>query len=307
MNYYFGVDGGGTRSRIRLVGESDTLLYEAEGGTTNIYAGDHQRALYNLGALIFDMLAACELEPSDITAGAISSAGLDRPDEKRQFSEYIISNVSLKCPIYYCNDGESLLVGGLGGLEGISLIAGTGSLAIGRLTDGTKVRAGGFGYMLGDEGSAYWIAHQAIIRILRSIELRDLETSMLPEFLKFYHLRSSDEFVELIHHTLKKSEIASSAKIVSAAALQEDPLASDIIARCVDELFNLVESVIRRLPQLQQKQIIFSGGVLEYDELIRERLVSRITSGFPDFGVAPRKYDAVTGACMLAKQLFPVE
>ncbi len=303
MSCWFGVDGGGTKSRIRLVDEQDTVLYEAEGGATNIYAGDHGKALENLAVLIEDMASGSGIPVGELTAGCISSAGLDRAGEKTALTAFLRERLSLTCPLYLCNDGEPLLVGGLGGLEGICLIAGTGSLGIGRLEDGTIVRSGGLGYMLGDEGSAYWIAHQGIKRILRSLELRDLSTDMLSAFLEFYHLTSSDEFVKLLHHDLKKGEIASSAKIVSTYALRHDPLAEEIIRRCVEELAKLLSSVIRRLPQLQVKRIIFSGGVLEHDELIRGRLVSALAGAYPEFTVVPRLNDAVTGACMLARLL----
>lgn len=64
--------------------------------------------------------------------------------------------------MYLCNDGETLLVGALESTEGYCLIAGTGSLALARDREGRTARAGGLGYMLGDEGSALWIAWQAI-------------------------------------------------------------------------------------------------------------------------------------------------
>ncbi len=303
MRYYFGIDGGGTKSRIRLINEHDTILYEAEGGTTNIYAGDTEAALQNLSTLVLKMLVGVNLSPDAITGACISSAGLDRAHEKALFKEHMDSNVALSCPTYYCNDGESLLVGGLGGLEGICLIAGTGSLGIGRLENGKVVRAGGLGYMLGDEGSAFWLSHEAIKRILRSIEGRDLKTGMLDDLLDFYQFTTEKQFIGLLHKDLRKSVIASSAAIITEHARRGDPLALDIIERGVLELSHLVRSVIVRLPEISNRQIVFSGGVLEHDEFIKARLIENLHTGFPDFRVTPRKSDAATGSCLLAKQL----
>ncbi len=303
MGYYFGVDGGGTKSRIRLIDSYDKILYEAEGGTTNIYAGETDAALQNLSTLVLKMLVGVNLSPEDITGACISSAGLDREAEKELFKAHMDSHVGLRCPTYYCNDGESLLVGGLGGLEGICLIAGTGSLGIGRIKSGKLVRAGGLGYMLGDEGSAFWLSHQAIIRTLRSIEDRDLKTDMLPDFLEFYGLATAPQFIALLHKDLRKSVIAASASIITRNAEEGDPLALDIIGEAVKELTSLLRSVIMRIPEITVKQVVFSGGVLEHDEFIKARLIESIEENFPDFIVTPRKSDAAAGSCLLAKQL----
>ena len=92
-----------------------------------------------------------------LKAGCLGSAGLSRPAEKEAFSCFF-RRLLPQCSMYLCNDGETLLVGALEATEGYCLIAGTGSLALARDREGRTARAGGLGYMLGDEGSALWIA-----------------------------------------------------------------------------------------------------------------------------------------------------
>jgi glucosamine kinase len=303
MNYFFGIDGGGTKSRIRVVSGNNETLYEALGGSTNIYAGSRSQALKEIRDLILNALIDLQITVDDISGGCISSAGLSRPEEKKLFSELISEELGLQCPMYYCNDGESLLVGGLKKMEGVCLIVGTGSIAIGRLKDGTMARAGGLGHMLGDEGSAYWIAQQAIARSLRSQEKRDLETRILQDLIKFYHLTEPADFIFLLHNQFQKAEIASAAPVVTKYALEHDPLAVDILKSTAKEIFSLVRSVLLQLPVLDSSEIVLAGGVLERDDYILEKVCALIHENYPDLSIIEKRGDATAGACQLAMSL----
>jgi N-acetylglucosamine kinase-like BadF-type ATPase len=300
MKYFFGIDGGGTKSRIRVVSEKNETLYEALGGSSNIYAGSRRQALTEIKELILKALVKLQITAADISGGCISSAGLARPEEKKLFRKLISEEIGLQCPMYYCNDGESLLVGGLAKLKGACLIVGTGSIAIGRLEDGIIARAGGLGHMLGDEGSAYWIAHQAITRCLRSREGRDVETQMLQELLDFYHLTEPTDFIFLLHNRFQKAEIASSAQIVTKYALKQDPLAVDILTSASNEIFLLLQSVLQQLPALSTSEIVLAGGVLERDSYILEKVCIMIHENYPELSIIEKRNDATAGACQLA-------
>lgn len=300
MKYVFGIDGGGTKSRITVLNTDLEICFEKCGEATNIYSGDKELALKNLANLIQIMFRDSGLEPSQFAAGCISSAGLDRSPEKQLIDTYIHEHTVVDCPVYYCNDGESLLVGGLNNLEGACLIAGTGALALGRLSDGTLTRAGGYGYMLGDEGSAFWIAHQAIMRSIRSFENRDIETQMLVSLLQFFGLSDPKEFIYLLHNFRKKSIIASCAQLVTNHALNKDLLAIDILNTATNELLSLVRSVLIKMPKLEKTSLVLSGGVIEEDAYVRPRFMNMISNQLPEIEIVTKKYDASYGACLLA-------
>jgi N-acetylglucosamine kinase-like BadF-type ATPase len=155
--YYFGLDGGGTHSRLAVCDQSGSVVKTAMGGTTNLYGANKDEILKNLTSL-FEQVHSY----TPLLGGCIGSAGLGRAREQELFRE-ILKKVLPCVPVYLCGDGEIFLVGALSGFEGYGLISGTGSLALSRTMDGNIKRAGGYGYLLGDEGSAYWIAHQALI------------------------------------------------------------------------------------------------------------------------------------------------
>ncbi len=201
--------------------------------------------------------------------------------------------------MYLCNDGETLLVGALEATEGYCLIAGTGSLALARNREGRTARAGGLGYMLGDEGSALWIAWQAIRRTMRSREGRDLETSLLPDLVKHFSLSCPEDFVALLHHHFEKAVIATAAGLVLDRA-QDDPLAADIARAAINELVQLLGSVMRQMP-LSPPCAALAGGVMEHNAWLRSRLIDRLALDYPGLKVVLGPGDAVRGACMLAR------
>ncbi|QQO08982.1 N-acetylglucosamine kinase [Breznakiella homolactica] len=300
--YYFGIDGGGTHSRLSITDAQGKSLCRVTSGSTNIYSVAQEKVFENLSDLFSQAFTETGLEKKDITRGCIGSAGLARPAEQKLFRGFFADILGPDIPVLLCTDGEILLCGGLGGLEGYCLIAGTGSVALGRAEDGRLVRAGGLGYMLGDEGSASWTGKEAIIRAMRSLEHRDLPTSMMESILKHCGLEHSYELVQYIHHTAGKAEIATLAPLVTEAARNKDPLAEDILRRGAEELALLVASVLEQSPWIGNRTLVLAGGVMEHDEIVRNKLESLLKKQFPDLTAMDPKGTALEGACILAME-----
>jgi len=297
---FFGIDGGGTNSRIALTDNGGKVLARAGAGSTNIYSVARELVFDNLSLLLDSALKAAGLNKSDLAAGCIGSAGLGREGEQKIFRGFFDTLLGPEFPVKLCTDGEILLCGGLENLEGYCLIAGTGSIALGRSREGRMVRAGGHGYMLGDEGSAAWIGRTAIARILRSLEKRDLPTEMLDPVLQAAGLTESGDFIQYVHHDADKAKIAALAPIVRAAAGKGDPLALDILRDGADELALLVRSVMLQSPWICRRELVLAGGVLEHDEILTQKLKEVLAGQYPDLSISAPKGSALEGACMLA-------
>ena len=298
--YYFGIDGGGTHSRIALTDGEGNFLAESKAGSTNIYSVTKDEVFRNLSALIDSVLAAAGIDRKDLAAGCLGSAGLGREGEQKLFRGFFGSLLGEKCPVKLCTDAEILLCGGLGDLEGYCLIAGTGSVAFGRSRDGRLIRAGGLGYMLGDEGSAAWIGRTAIARTLRSLENRDLPTRMLPAILEAANLADESGLVQYVHHDADKAQIAALAPAVTEAARGGDTLAMDILRTGAEELAILVKSVIDRSPFIKRMELVIAGGVIEHDEILTTGLREILTLRLPGLAVSAPRGTALEGACILA-------
>ena len=297
----FGIDGGGTRSRIALATLSGEVIYTLEGRSTNAYASDNDMQK-TITDLINNACLKAGVSITSLIAGCLGNAGLSRPNEKVQFKRYFESFLGKDVPVLLCNDAEILLAGGAGGVQGLCIITGTGSIALGRDADGMLIRAGGLGWRLGDEGSAWWIAQQGVQRTLRSLEGRDLETSLLQPLLSYFRLERTEDFVALFNGTkLDKACIAAVAPLVTRAGLEGDLLALDILHEAANELVSLVVSVVRRMPKLSDACLVYAGGVLQHDQVVMPKFAEQLSNVYPDMILTKGKGDALDGAVLLAK------
>jgi N-acetylglucosamine kinase-like BadF-type ATPase len=297
--FFFGIDGGGTHSRLALIDQNRKVLARVEAGSTNIYSVTKDEARANLEALLDEGLMTAGLRKDDLGAGCLGSAGLGREKDRALFREFFRAILG-ETPVKLCSDGEILLCGGLDSLEGYCLIAGTGSVALGRTAGGELFRAGGFGYMLGDEGAAAWIGKTAIARVLRSAEGRDLPTAMTGEILRAAGLEQSEDLIRFVHHDADKARVAALAPIVTRAGQRGDALALDILAAGAAELTLLVRSVLERSPRIRNKALVLAGGVIEHDEIVTGKLKKSLAEEFPYLKVTKPSGSALDGACLLA-------
>jgi len=297
---FFGIDGGGTHSRLSLTDGEGNVIGRSVSGSTNIYSVPKSSVFENLASLLDSALETAGIKKRELAAGCIGSAGLGRENERKLFREFFDDLLWPEFPVRICTDGEILLCGGLANFEGYCLIAGTGSIALGRASSGAMVRSGGHGYMLGDEGSAAWIGRTAVARVLRSLEKRDLPTEMPTAILEAAGLSQCGDLVRYVHHDADKAKIAALAPVVTDAARQGDPLALDVLNVGARELALLVKSVIVQSPEIRHRELVFAGGVLERNEIIAGRLKEILAGEYPDLSVFPPRGTALEGACMLA-------
>jgi N-acetylglucosamine kinase-like BadF-type ATPase len=303
MEYYFGLDGGGTSCRIRVEDGGGNCLFADTGGASNIFGVGLDEALQTVEQLVSKALHALHASPSEVKGLCIGSAGLGRESEKNAFAS-LFSSLLPKVPCSITTDAEIMLVGGLGKMSGMGLIAGTGSICMGRNELGKSFRSGGFGWRLGDEGSAWWISNQAISRTLRSQEQRDLPTKMAEGLLRHYGFSELTQFVSWINDSATtKSMVASGASLVTDYAKNGDSLAIDIVRHAIAELVLLVESVYQKLSPAFVDLVLY-GGILVHDAFIRSEFLRILSEKLPRITVLenPRK-SAVEGAVILSKEL----
>ena len=154
--------------------------------------------------------------------------------------------------------------------DGIFLYAGTGSIAIYMTETGKVVRAGGWGYLLGDEGAGYWIGREAIRRTLTAIDTKSAITkgSLEAEVLDFTKCKDWNGIKEFVY-SKDRSAIAALAKPVIALANKGDLSAQDILAIAADYLIDLVLQIDTVIGK-SELPVIFAGGIAEAGESMIE-------------------------------------
>jgi len=307
MQYFLGIDGGGTKSRLIIADENLKKISITLGNSINIFSVGEEKAFSFLHQLIKTAINEQNISINDVKRICVASAGLAREYDIKVFDTFFKKNYPTLNTIF-TTDIRALLVGAFKNKDGICLISGTGSVAIGQDSNNNIIRSGGFGWRLGDEGSASYIVQEAIKRSLKSLEKRDLETNMLPDLLSFFNLKKIDDLIQYFHNpSLDKATVASAAYIVTDYARNNDLLALDILKDSAKELFKLVLSVNNRLPLIPTREIITAGGVFEHDEIVNNFFNNEINNYNLNNNQnnilkrIPSKNNALEGALYIAK------
>jgi N-acetylglucosamine kinase-like BadF-type ATPase len=301
MNYVIGIDGGGTKTALKLADENGKIVLTMEGGPCNINSMGKESVAKMLKELVSTALHKAELTMEQIKVLCIGTAGVDRPSDKAIMEE-IIRGTSFNNKAIITNDAVTALYGGVGGSEGVILISGTGSICYGRNSMGDTRRAGGWGHIIGDEGSGYYIGINAINRIAKGhdgIEERTVMTDLILQHLK---LENAFGLIEYVYRSgAGKSEIASLAKLVDEAYKLGDSLAEEILLKAAFELFLLGKAVIDNLKLNNKKTTLaVNGSVIEKNQCVSSEFRRLMKKNYPLVEVAGMKNDAAYGAVLMA-------
>ncbi|KAL6137140.1 hypothetical protein ACLB2K_062435 [Fragaria x ananassa] len=210
--------------------------------------------------------------------------------------------------LYVQNDAVAALAcGTMGKLHGCVLIAGTGTIAYGFTEDGRNARAAGAGPTLGDWGSGYGIAAQALTAIIRAIDGRGPKTALTSRILEKLDLSSADELIGWTYADPSWARIAALVPEVVSCAEAADEVANKILFDSVEELGLSVKAVVQRLdlcgPEVRDSfPLVMVGGVLEANKRwdIGTEVIRCISKEYPGAVPIRPKVEPAVGAALLA-------
>jgi N-acetylglucosamine kinase-like BadF-type ATPase len=259
--YVLGIDAGGTKTVCLLADEHGAILGEARGGGANLQAHGELEVEKVLHHVMDTALGERDIRPAAICLGI---AGVDRPNDADAVRG-IMRRIGWKARTLVVNDALVALVAGAGDMPGIVIIAGTGSIAYGRNAEGHAARAGGWGYLLGDEGSGFWIGRRALSAVVRAADGRGPATELTARVMTHLSLvRPSDLIHETYYRDLKRGAIAGLAPVVEQARQAGDAVASEILAHAATELTAAASSVVSRLGMRGEVfPTILAGGIFK--------------------------------------------
>lgn len=295
MKFIAGIDGGGTKTRVCCCNLDGAEIGTRIFGAFNINSIGPEK----FRALLLDITAYLN-SVGECSAVCIGSAGISNEVMAEAVSDAMqdagIQNWKL------VGDNVIALSGALDGGAGIILIAGTGSICFGRGRNGEEARSGGWGHLIGDEGSAYALGRDALSAVCRAMDgygKQTMLTSLLASELGL------DTRSRIISYTYggDKSTIASLSRLVEAAAARGDDVALGIIADNAEKMADLVGAVAAKL-DLDCTEVAMLGGMLENDTFLRARFIEVMERRFPDITCISPKKDACAGAVMMAKEML---
>lgn len=295
--YVLGLDIGGSKTHA-LVTRSDVVIADLRGPSANPASVGLAESARRIRTLLAE-LDQVDVELDQVGSVCAGAAGVDTPEQVARLTSILAESLSY-ATIRVVHDTE-LLLAAAGTGSGIALIAGTGSVAWGCTTDGRQARAGGWGYVLGDDGSGYGIARAAVRHALGR-----LDAGLAPDQLTRQLAIGCglDRPALLLDHFYARPERrywAEQSTIVFRLAEAGDPAATKIIGAAATHLSTLVESISLRLAVAGP--VILAGGVLVHQPLLRRLLADRLAAiGITDLRLLDA--DPVVGAVRLAGDLL---
>ncbi|MEW6231145.1 MAG: BadF/BadG/BcrA/BcrD ATPase family protein [Chloroflexota bacterium] len=296
-----GIDGGGTKTVCVLADDRGKALGRGRSGSSNYNSVGIERARRSILEAVAGAFAAAGLAEREVGAICLGLAGVDRPTDVHLIQE-AMGSANLARKVVIVNDAEVALAGATESGLGVVVIAGTGSIAFGINRRGEKRRAGGWGPILGDEGSGYAIGLGALVSILKSHDGRGPRTSLTPLIMERWKLSRIDDIVGRVYVTPPpRLEIAALAPVVAKAARAGDEVARDIWRRAGLDLAHAAVAVIRGLGMTQEVfEVATAGSVFKAGELILSPFRSAIRDVAKGASVVKPRSEPVMGAVRLA-------
>lgn len=296
MTCYMGIDGGGSGVRVVIITRDLAICGQSDGPTANPSAVGAENAALTIQQVMRSALAAAHITADHIAAVGIGVAGA-AASHSAGWLRSVVEAVTPQARIIPSADYEIALVGALGQREGVLVLAGTGSLAYGANAAGDTALVGGWGYLLDDAGSGYWIGRRGLEAVARAADGRGPETGLTSVLLTALDLQTPQDLIVWLYRSAaaRSREIAQLAPLVIELATNADPVAQGIISDAAGELALAAQTVIRRL-ELNTPDIAFAGGLLTHENLLSRTLCAALgLSAIPS-----ARYTPVMGAALLA-------
>src|SRR5438445_7570819 len=193
--HVLGIDAGGTKTVCLLADEHGAIVAEARGPGANLHAAGELAVEKVLHAVMESAIGDRAIVPAAICLGI---AGVDRQDEARTVRA-IMQRIGRRSRLLVVNDAMIALVAGARDAPGVVIIAGTGSIVYGRNAAGDAARAGGWGHMIGDEGSGYWIGREALSAVMRASDGRGPATRLTREILTHFNVDGESRLPRIVY------------------------------------------------------------------------------------------------------------
>ncbi len=310
MNYYLGIDGGGSKTTCAVADES-SILAAVTVGASNITRVGEAGAREVLQQAIRQACRTAGIKPQQVLGVCIGAAGAGR-SEVADIVRNIVGEI-ISGKIEVVGDMEIALTAAFGTGPGVIVIAGTGSIAFGRDAQGRTARAGGWGFAVSDEGSAHWIGRAAVSAVLRAADAaggdepeHDREWVAARLFRELKTAWSVESLEHLARMANTNADFAVLFPAVLAAAEAGDTAARQVIAQASSELAQLAGIVLHRLFSGQHSSAVpmaMAGGVFRHSTMIRELFYNEVRAANPDVVLNLEVVDPVQGALRMARRV----
>ncbi len=260
------IDGGGSKTEAIALNDKADVLGRGLAGPSNPNVVGLKSCIEAILLAARRALKEGGLEKADILVAGIAGAGRFKTKSLIKDS---LSKTGIAKKYLIFSDAEIYLVASTRGSSGIMVNSGTGMIVLGMDDRGRIARSGGWGYLIDDEGSGFWIGREALNAVFRSLDGRGPPTLLSEEVLRFFNSEDFDDLIIKIYSSLTPTDISKLTHVVDKL-YETDGVSRDIVRRAAQELAKAVEAVRAKLNLRYPVKVYCVGGAFEMKSLLSE-------------------------------------
>ncbi len=301
MDVLIGIDGGGSKTRCVVSDRRGRVLGRGDSGPSNYLKEGLYPAKRSLREAVRLALKSAQQKQRSIVAACAGLAGVYRRQDQDVMGRVLREILATECLVLE-SDAFVALAGATEGRPGLIVISGTGSIAFGVDGNGKRARAGGWGHILGDEGSGYDIARRGLMAALRDYDGRGPKTLIRTRIAEELYLKSTDQIIPLLYgEQLGQAYLAALYPLVLSAAEAGDRVADQLLRSAAQELALATASVIRKLAGGATLPIAVHGGVFQNSPRLLHYFQEALKQESPAGEVIEPKETPEIGAILAAR------
>lgn len=297
-----GIDGGSTGSVGILADDSGAVLARHEGAAMSIPSLGFEnvaRAFYVLAARCCDD-ARCK--PSELSAVVLGNGAADRQTDRSRLCESVnvlfAKGGAKPLPLVIEPSARTALEGAFDGGEGVVIVADSGSVVVGKTRAGEVVSVGGWGRVIGDEGSGYFIGREALLAVVHEYEHRGTAGRLREVLGRRYHFDTREGIIAAINQ--ENFDIAALAPSVMETASTNDLVAQRILNHAASLLADQARIIVMQMGLLRKVRLCMMGSLVDGNTIYGNALHMKLLKVLPQVEVRRPLHEPAYGAMLLA-------
>lgn len=272
--YYLGADGGGTKTTVRVSDSKGKIVAEVVGGSINFYSEGMERARENMANIIAELKV--NNPDIEIYSAFIGMSALYKRATEKECADFFTGVIDAP---YAFMDSDLFIALEAMGLEGecAVMICGTGSMIAGRKKDGSIIVKGGYGYILGDEGSGYNLGLAGIKRGVAAFEGAKSPTALVDAIREYYKVEDLHELIDIFYDPpMERSAIADFARVVFKCAESGDKAAIELVKFEAEEAALTAAALLREFDEPISLGVY--GGMFQHHKIYTDFFTDKLNS-----------------------------
>jgi N-acetylglucosamine kinase-like BadF-type ATPase len=297
-----GVDGGGTKSIGLVADPTGHILTRRESGASNVNVVGLDGAARSLAKVITDCCDDVRCPPDELSCVVLALAGAG-DDVSRKRIKDAVNNLFVKegrrpLSVIIESDARAALEGAFDGSPGVVIIAGTGSVVIGKNNSGELLTVGGWGRILGDEGSGFFVGREAVRVVALQMDRRGEATKLKDMLAETYKWQTRADIIHAVYQ--EKFELSRLAPIVLEAAAQHDIVSQKLLQTAALQLAEQARVIVMQMGILRKIGLVMVGGLIDHENVYSNTLHMKLLKLLPQVDVRQPIHSPAHGAVLIA-------